>query len=147
MSDFGELCPLFNTGVFNEITFPSVRLSVCTLCENALYASVAAAASSEANFNFGRTVIVTGAWVKKREVNESAVVAQLMHHTSKNAVGTAFGSLVISATVTGYNVGYGYYSMTVVDTTFISSDILGFSGKSVVTSGGSYDLIVRYKEK
>ena len=147
MSDFGELCPLFNTGVFNEISFPKVRLSVCTLCENALYASVAAAASGMGDFNFGRTVIVTGAWVKKLEVNESAVVAQLMHHTSKNAVGTAFGSLVISISVTGYTVGYGYYSMTVVDTTFTSSEVLGFSGKSVVTSGGSYDLIVRYKEK
>jgi len=147
MSDFGELCPLFNTGVFDEITFPNVKMSVCTLCENALYASVAAAASSVADFNFGRTVVVTGAWVRKLVVNESAVVLQLMHHTTKNAVGTAFGSLVVSATVTGYNVGYGYYSMVVVEQTFTSTDILGLSGKSVVTSGGAYDLIVRYKEK
>jgi hypothetical protein len=37
--------------------------------------------------------------------------------------------------------------MTVVEQTFTSTDILGLSGKSVVTSGGAYDLIVRYKEK
>ncbi len=147
MSDFGELCPLFNTGVFNEITFGNVNLSNCTLCENALYASVAAAASGEGAFTFGRTVVVTAAWLKKLNVNESAVVAVLMHHTTKNAVGTVFGSLTVSVSVTGQTPLYAYLPMTVTEKTFTSSEVLGLSGASVVVSGGQYDLIVRYREK
>lgn len=147
MSDFGELCPLFNTGVFNEIVFPDLRLSVCTACGNVLYASDAAFASSEGNFTFGRTVVVTAAWLKKKVVNESAVIAVLMHHTTKLAAGTVFASLTVSVTVTGQTPLYAYLPMTVTDTTFTSSEVLGFTGLSVVVSAGHYDLIVRYKEK
>jgi len=30
MSDFGELCPLFNVGLFREICFPYVKMSDAT---------------------------------------------------------------------------------------------------------------------
>jgi hypothetical protein len=147
MSDFAELCPLFSTGVFNELVFPNVHLTDCTLCGNVLRASIAAMASTDSAFTFGRTVIVTNAWLKKRNVNESAVVAVLQHHTSGNAVGTIFASLTVSVSVTGQTPLYAWIPMTVTEKTFTSSEVLGLAALSVVVSAGSYDLMIRYKEK
>jgi hypothetical protein len=147
MADFGELCPLFNTGVFNELVFPNVRLTVCTACVNVLFSTADSAASSLGNWTFGRTVIVTDAWLRRLASADSAVVAELKHHTSNNAVGTTFASLTVSITLTGFGVYQGWVPMTLTDTTFTSTDVLGLCGASVVTSAGAYDLMIRYKEK
>jgi hypothetical protein len=147
MSDFGELCPLFNTGVFSEITFPYVRLSDTTLCGNYLFASVAAMASGSGYFTFGRTVIVTGAYLRKQTLGESNVLVVLQHHTSLNAVGTVFATLAVSVTVTGHTPYYAWLPMNVTAATFTSTDVLGMAAASVVVSAGIMDLIVRYKEK
>ena len=147
MSDFGELCPLFNTGVFSEITFPYVRLSDTTNCGNYLFASVAAMASGSGYFTFGRTVVITGAYLRKQTLGESFAAVILKHHTSINAVGTIFASLTITVSVTGQTPYYAWIPMTVTDATFTATDILGLATLSVTTSGGVVDLIVRYKEK
>jgi hypothetical protein len=147
MSDFGELCPLFNTGVFSEITFPHVRMSDTTICANYLMASVAAMASGSGYFTFGRTVVITKAYMRKQVLGDSAVVAVLQHHTSINAIGTVFASLTFTVSVTGFTPYYAWIPMTVTDTTFSATDILGLAAASVVVSAGIYDLIIRYKEK
>jgi hypothetical protein len=147
MADFSELCPLFNTGVFSEITFPNVRLSDTTNCGNYLFASVAAMASGSGYFTFGRTVVITKAWLRKRGLNASYAAVLLKHHTTINAVGTEFASLTITVSITGQNPYYAWLPMTVTDTTFTATDILGLCTFSVTTSAGIVDLIVRYKEK
>ena len=147
MADFGELCPLFNTGVFHEITFPRVRMSDTTICGNYLMASVAAMASGSGYFTFGRTVVITKAYLRKRVLGDSAVVAVLQHHTTINAVGTVFASLTISVSITGHTPYYAWIPMTLTDTTFTATDILGMAAASFVVSAGIFDLIVRYKEK
>lgn len=147
MSDFGELCPLFNTGVFSEITFPYVRLSDTTLCGNYLVASVAAMASGCGYASFGRTVVVTGAWVRKQTLGESNAVVVLKHHTTLNAVGTVFASMTISVSVTGHTPGYAWIPLTVTETTFTATDVLAMATASVVVSAGVMDLMVRYREK
>jgi hypothetical protein len=147
MSDFSELCPLFNTGVFSEITFPYVRLSVATNCGNYLFASAAAAASGSGYFTFGRTVVITDAWLRKQVLAESYAAVLLKHHTSINAVGTEFASLTVSVSITGQTPYYAWIPMNVTDTTFTATDILGLCTFSVTTSGGVVDLMIRYKEK
>jgi len=89
MADFGELCPLFSTGVFSEITFPDVCLTDTTNCGNYLFASVAAMASGSGYFTFGRTVVITKAWLRKQGLGPQSYAAVLLnHHTTINAVGT-----------------------------------------------------------
>jgi len=147
MSDFGELCPLFNTGVFSEITFPNVRMSDVSSCANALFATYAAMASGSGYFTFGRTVVVSGAWLRKVVAGDGAMIFNLNHHSSINSVGTSFGSLTVSVSVTGMGVLCGYVPMTVTGMTFTSAEILGLSPATVTVSGTAVDLIIRYKEK
>ena len=149
MSDFSELCPLFQTGVFNEVLFPDCRMTDVSVCANALYATADSMASSLGDWTFGRTVIVTKAWIKKASANAGQETISLNHHTSKNAAGTAFGVLTLSTSVTGQPIGYGYLPVTIAaEKTFESSDVLGLS-PAVVTAadGGNFDLMIRYKEK
>jgi len=110
-------------------------------------ASVAAMASGSGYFTFGRTVVITKAYLRKRVLGDSAVVAVLQHHTTINAVGTVFASLTISVSITGHTPYYAWIPMTLTDTTFTATDILGMAAASVVVSAGIFDLIVRYKEK
>ena len=148
MSDFSELCPLFNTGVFNEVVFPDVALSDVSACANALFATYDAMASSLGSFNFGRTVIVTAAWLKKVTGPEGKEFIYLRHHSSKLAAGTTFGTIQISTSVTGQPVGHAYIPFTVTEMTFDSAAVLGLAPATVTAgSGGVFDLIVRYKEK
>ena len=149
MSDFSELCPLFNTGVFNEILFPDCRLTDVSICANALYATADAMASSLGDWSFGRTVIVTGAWAKKASAVADLEIVLLRHHTSKLAVGTTFGSLQLSTSVTGQPIGHGYIPFTIAaGKTFESSDVLGLTPSTkTAADGGNFDLIIRYKEK
>lgn len=146
MSDFGELCPLFNTGVFNEVTFPVINMTAVTACGNALVGTLTFAKTG--NFTFGRTVIVTGAFVRRTTANGSQIILNLNHHTSQLAVGTTLGSLVISITLSNPEV-YTWMPMTVAaGVTFTSDEILGFTTTTGIASGaGTYDLMVRYKEK
>jgi hypothetical protein len=149
MSDFSELCPLFNTGMFNEVLFPDVHFTDVSACANALIATADAMESSEGNWTFGRTVIVTGAWFKKVSAVAELMQYNLMHHTSKLAAGTVFGTIQISITVTGQPLGRGYIPFTIATgATFASSDVLGLSPATVTNAnGGRFDFIVRYKEK
>lgn len=146
MSDFGELCPLFNTGVFSEITFPGIAMTNITACGNALDNTFTA--SSIGNFNFGRTVIVTGAYVRKTVNPTAAQSLALQHKTSRLAAGITFGTIVVDITVTGMAVNQTWVGMTVTEATFTSSEVLGLTvGTSTASGAGTYDLMIRYKEK
>lgn len=148
MSDFSELCPLFNSGVFSEILFPYVRMSDATgATDNFLFASTDAAASGSGYFTFGRTVVITKAYLRKQVVGDSAPLIILQHHTSINATGTEFASLSITVSVTGQVPYYAWLPMNVTDKTFNATDILGLCAASAVVSAGIYDLIIRYREK
>ena len=146
MSDFSELCPLFNTGVFSEIMLPGIAMTNITVCGNALDHTLTA--SSLSDFTFGRTVVVTGCYVRKNVSNAEGQSLALQHKTSRLAAGTTFGTIVVSNTITGMALGYTWVGMTVTDTTFTSSEVLGLTvGTSTAASAGTFDLIVRYKEK
>ncbi len=152
MSDFGELCPLFNTGVFNEVTFPDIKMTNVTACGNALIGTLTcASATRTAVWTFGRTVVVTGGFLRQRAsvAIANTAVARLMHHTTMLAAGTEFATLAIQNTSSGFELGYTWMPFTTVtDKTFTSSEVLGFTMLTGTNaSGGTFDLIVRYREK
>lgn len=152
MSDFGELCPLFTIGVFNEVTFPNIKLTNITACGNALVGTLTcASATRTAVWTFGRTVVVTGGFVKCRLQTsvDSTVVLRLMHHATLLAAGTEFATLAFSTTASAVETGYTWVPFnTVTAKTFTSDEVLGFGVLTgTATNGGTFDLIVRYKEK
>jgi len=148
MSDFGELCPLFNTGVFNEITFPNIDMGGITLSGNALYGSLFPSITMNGYFTFGRTVVVTGAYARRTGTTQTLTVnLWLKHFPSIAAAGTVFGTGTIAFTVSIQDV-YCWQPFTVTSQTFTSTDILGLAPSLGAASGlGSYDLIVRYRDK
>lgn len=149
MSDFSELCPLFNTGVFQEITFPDIRMTAVTACGNVFLGTLTAGSTTKPGiFTFGRTVVVTDAFIKTRTkpTIASTVLLRLMHFTSQLAAGTEIGSLAISITASTVEI-YTWVPMTVTDATFTSNEVLGLAPLTGTASGGgTYDLILRYKE-
>lgn len=145
MADFSELCPLFNSGVFNEITFADMRMTTCATIYNGLVGSLNY--TRTAVFTFGRTVVVTGAFVRQYSRGASEMIVILNHHTTQVAAGTVFGTLQFSITVSGIEIAT-WVPMTVTEKTFTSSEVLGFSmATGTGANAGCYDLIVRYKEK
>jgi len=146
MSDFGELCPLFETGVFNEVMFPNITMTGVTACGNAMWGTLTF--TKEGYFTFGRTVVVNAAFIRRVGATvEGAMILQLMHHASHTTAGTVFGTFTVSTTGDGLDK-LTWAPMTVSDKTFTSSEILGFTMLTgTALSAGVYDLIVRYKDK
>ena len=148
MSDFSELCPLFNTGVFHEVTFPYILMTdiSATGRGNALYGTWIGT-KSVPGFTFGRTVIVTGAYLRRTSAMAGIEVILLNHHASQTASGTEFGSLVVPLSVSAMETAT-WVAMTVTEKTFTSSEVLGLShATTTAANGGIYDLMIRYKEK
>ena len=151
MADFSELCPLFNTGIYHELLFPNMDMDDIHPCGNALVGTLTASASGD--FSFGRTVVVTAAWVRKVERNSEDCILRVAHHSSRLAAGTIMASLTVSVTLAGHQLGYGYIPMVTSGTnlpmTFTSAAVLGFSiaTQTSTITAGHFDLIVRYRDK
>ncbi|GAG53234.1 unnamed protein product [marine sediment metagenome] len=145
MSDFGELCPLFETGVFKEVLFPNVSLTDIDASVNALMGTIAASHSGRF-FTFGRTVVVTGGFVRRNETSETQIV-NLLHFTSVLADPTALASLSIAATGDGIDT-HLWMPLEAASKTFTSDEVLGFSiATGTAISAGVWDVMVRFKEK
>ena len=151
MSDFSEICPLFNTGVFSEVGFYQiVNLTAVSTTANILEGTITAGTGA-GQFSFGRTVVVTDAYIRRfaataNATNTAAENVYLQHRSSGGAAATAFGSATITTTLSVYTQ-HTYWAMTVADTTFTSAAVLSLGmGTVTATAIGCYDIIVRYKE-
>lgn len=151
MADFSELCPLFKTGVFHEVTFPGPMSLSAVLTQRNLLAGTGAAAK-EGYFTFGRTVVVTNAWIRK-EVATNATTTELclVHKTSGTAAlsGTAFATIALASNDgSQFEVGYSWQPFTAfIGKTFTSSEVLSLQIVPAFTvSSGKVALMVRYRE-
>ena len=151
MSDFSELCPLFTTGVFNEVTFPGpIYLSAVLTQVNLLAGTVAAA--KEGYFTFGRTVVVTGAFLRRLvATNTTETSLILLHKTSGTAAltGTIFGSITLPLTGSAHFVGFTWAPFIIsAEKTFTSDEVLSLQIDAALTvSSGAVELMVKYREK
>ncbi len=151
MSDFGELCPLFTTGVFNEVTFPGPMYLSAVLTQVNLLAGTGAQAKA-GYFTFGRTVVVTEAYIRRLSAtNTTEVELQLFHKTSGTAAltGTVFGTVTLPLSASQYELGYSWQPFVIAaDKTFTSDEVLSLQiGAALTVSSGCVELMVRYKEK
>lgn len=138
MSDFSELCPLFNTGVYSELTIPYVNMG-----------SVSATSKAAGGYVFGRSVIVTAAYICKHTAFTStatATAAYLCRQASFDATKTVFASIALSATDTVV-VPRKYKAMTTTAKTFSATQTLVVRTNKLRTGLKHCSFIVRYKEK
>jgi hypothetical protein len=141
MSDFSDLCPLFNTGAYGEIMAPHITLVTRTTSEH--FWSFPP---------FGRSVIVTDFYVAKHTTFAATCTALKLimfraatKGTARGAA-TAFASIVLSATITVQPIGR-CLTGTTTDTTFSATQILKFFCNKSEAGAKHVSVIVRYKEK
>lgn len=146
MSDFSQLCPLFNTGVYSEVTFNNVGFSGLSTTHNALVGAQKAA-TQPGSFKFQRTVVVTKVYIQKQvSAGTDPIFLAQRRLATGTAAGTAFASLVFTSTTTKNPIGR-IRAMTTTSKTFAAADVLSFAAKTGKTNPGRYNFIVRYKEK
>lgn len=149
MSDFSELCPLFNTGVYNELTVPGITFNACSTTNNAL-GGILTRAACPCSFKFSRSVIVTKVFcVKESAPATTAIVLAMRMATTGTAAMTCFASLSVTTTsAASAGILYKPRPMTQASNqTFLAADALGFSLKTNKADAGEYSFILRYKEK
>jgi len=138
MSDFSSLCPLFNTGVYSEITLPYISLT-----------SRSTTNSFEGGIPFSRSIIVTHAYVKKHTTftaTATAVKLALCRATSFAAAKTVFATIILSSTITTQKIGK-YLPFTVTAKTFSATQTLNLKALKKEAGAKNVSVIVRYKEK
>lgn len=146
MSDFSQLCPLFNTGVYSEVSFYNVGFSALSTTNNALVGALLPA-TQPGSFKFQRTVVVSKIYLQKQsDGSETPIIHAQRRAATGTAAATVFATLAVSTTVTKYPLGR-VRAMTTTAQTFAAADVLGFALATKKTDAGRYNFIVRYKEK
>lgn len=140
-TDFSALCPLFNTGVYSELTIPGPLLQD----------NLASTTTKLAGIVFGRSVIVTAAYLAKMTALATASLnptVKLYRQASWASAGTCFASFEISKTTT-VQILEKYLAFTMAAAkTFSSTQWLTVRGDKSRANGKSIrGVIVRYKEK
>jgi hypothetical protein len=152
MSDFGELCPLFNTGVFSEVTFPGpIGLSSIGTLENLLVGTSDQARTALGYFTFGRTVVVTEAFIQRLVTNTDGVATLHLRHKSsgtQQVSGTIIAQLTLAATGSSHQPPGWRPFIPFTGKTFTSDEVLALCMLSCNTvDEGNIGFMVRYKEK
>lgn len=150
MSDFSELCPIFNTGVYNELYLGRWTASVYTSATFNFLSSVGDPATAPASFNLGRTVVVTKAWLRRVGAVTTATCSYRLGRRTGSGTATQsiFGLLTISDDVTTHPDFAGNWQLISLTAcmTLNTADYLDLSCVGVATDA-SFDVIVQYREK
>jgi len=138
MSDFSNICPVFKAGMYSELTFPYIDLASRSTTNN-----------FGGNFAFGRSVIVTAAYVRKQSTFAGTCTAMKLKigkAASWAATLSVFASVTLSATITTQAVGK-YLGFTTTAKTFGATDVLRFQSGKSEAGAKIVDVMVRFKEK
>jgi hypothetical protein len=148
MSDFSELCPLFNTGVYSELCLGPISFTAIAPTMNALAGAVVKT-TKPGSLKFDRTVVVTKVFCQKVGAQTSGIYILANHHKSTGtATGTVFASIKTTSTTTLFPIGQIRAMTQAANKTFLAADVLGFCAKTVDAADAiRCNFIVRYKEK
>ncbi len=153
MSDFSELCPLFETGVYNELYLGSMTASAYNVGTYNFLASPGDPATAPATMNFGRTVVITQLWAKRAATATAYTATLCILLGRRTGSGTAtisdFGTICISmSTALSTRLPKTWMVMNPTSFTLNSADFLNISLASDETdSGEGIQFIVQYREK
>jgi hypothetical protein len=150
MSDFGELCPLFNTGVYKELFLGRFTASVYSSATFNFLSSVGDPATAPSSFRFGRTVVVTEVYMRRMGAATTATACLRVGRRtgSGTAVQSLFGTMTFGDDVSTFPDKLGAWQAMglTLSMTLNTADCLDISATGVATDG-SYDVVVQYREK
>jgi hypothetical protein len=149
MSDFGELCPLFNTGVYNELYLGRFTASVYTSATFNFLSSVGDPATAPSSFRFGRTVVVTEVYARRIGAITTATASLRVGRRtgSGTAAQSLFGTMTFGEDATAFpDFARAWQAMGITSMTLNTADVLDISACGVATDA-SYDIVVQYREK
>jgi hypothetical protein len=141
-TDFSALCPLFNTGVYSELTIPGPLLQD----------NLASTTTKLAGILFGRSVIVTAAYLAKMTalatVSSNPTVKLYRQASWASSTATCFASFEVSKTTTVQILNKWLAFTMAAAKTFSATQWLTVRGDKGRLNGKSiFGVIVRYKEK
>jgi hypothetical protein len=139
MADFSALCPLFSTGVYNELFWGPISL---------------ASRSTTNKFAclppFGRSVIVTAAYVAKNTTfaaTATAVKLALARAATWAATRTVFGTVILSSTVATQARNKPLAFTIASAKTFSATQVLHLKSLKKEAGANTVNIWIRYKEK
>lgn len=141
MADFSSLCPLFNTGVYGEITLPMINMASRTT--SAMFCQ---------SPPFGRSVIITAAYIQKVSAWASSCtavkikLAKAAAQATTYALRTVFASYTMSGSSTVQALGK-WLTMTLTAKTLGATSVLHVHSSKSDSGAGRCNILIRYKEK
>lgn len=143
MSDFSTLCPLFNTGMYSEMSIYPGTLTMTSL--------PASTTTKLAGIPFSRSVIVTHAYLAKITTPASTTAnatVKLYRAASWAATATVFASCKVSKSVTTQAINK-YIAFTIASAKTFSATQYLIMRSTVGTARAKTvrNIVVRYKEK
>jgi len=150
MSDFSELCPLFETGVYNELYLGQLTGTIYTSATYNFLGPVGAPTAMPSSFRLGRTVVLTEVYVRRNA--DLAAPTVRLKVGRRTASGTAtqsfFGTLTfLSNIVTFPDIQRAWQAMGPTSFTLNTADVLDISIDLGTDATGLYDIIIQYREK
>ena len=149
MSDFSEMCPLFSTGVYNELHIGRISTTLYTAATMNFLNGPCDIDTAPTSFSLGRTVVVTNMWVRRIAGVAAATLSILIGRQSDTgtAPATIFGTLTLNSAVTAFpDIRYHWNPVTTITSFTVNSDdylFVGCGGEGE----GTVDVIVQYREK
>jgi hypothetical protein len=147
MSDFSELCPLFSTGVYKELTIDNIYMTGVSTTSNALVGALTAA-KYPGSIKFQRSVVVTKVYHRADDAPATACIILVGRRAATGtAANTAFASISCSTTSTTYPKQRWLAMTQAANKNFNAADVLNISHKATCATPGIHSFIIRYKER
>ena len=149
MSDFSEMCPLFGTGVYNELHIGRISTTLYTAATMNFLNGPCDLDTAPCSFSLGRTVVVTNMWVRRLTTCASETTSIFIGRQSDTgtAPATIFGTLTLASAVTAFPDIRGHWNpVTTISSFTVNSDDYLFVGCSGVGET-TVDILVQYREK
>ena len=150
MSDFSELCPLFTTGVYNELYLGDMTLSIYDSATYNFLSNPGSPATCPSSFRFGRSVVVTECWVKRKTqatpLSHTICVYIGRRTGTGSAVQSLFGTITFSMSLSTFpNIVNAWQAMGPTSFTLHTADVLDIS--CALPDAMECEFIVQYREK
>ena len=150
MSDFSELCPLFETGLYNELYLGEMSVTLYNSATLNWLSSPGDPATAPSSFRFGRTIVVTECWIKRKYTADAFSQTLCLFIGRRTGSGTAtqsiFGTLTMESNVSTFpKIVNAWQAMGPTSFTLHTADVLDIS--AILGGTNLVEVIIQYREK
>jgi hypothetical protein len=153
MSDFSELCPLFETGVYNELYLGSFTLASWDSATYNLLSNPGDPATCPSSFRLGRTVLVTEAFARRwgQATLLTATVCLLFGRRALSGTvdASVFGTVTYSMSTSAIPNIHGHWqAVGLTSFTLATADCLNIAvTEPDADASMAVEIIIQYRDK